>query len=139
MGMGLLASAASIQKTILIKGLANSKDILPLSLLLSIYGNIELFVSIMAACLPYMKPAVQRVLTRVGVNFFIQNSFRLTRCIPGTAPGSDSNCGHASAPSSHQAILAQSEASVSVGMSLNGTEPGSSGESACILPCSESV
>lgn len=133
MGMGLLASAASIQKTMLIKNLASSKDILTLSLLLTIYGNIELFVGTMAACLPYTKTAVQRVLTRVGVNFSVQNSFKLTRWMPGTDPKSDGNRRPASAPSSHQAVLAQSEASVSVGKSLSDTEPGSSGESACTM------
>lgn len=133
MGMGLLASAASIQKTMLIKNLASSKDILTLSLLLTIYGNIELFVGTMAACLPYTKPAVRRVLTRVGVNFSVQNSFRLTRCTPGTHPRSDGNRRHSFAPSSHQAVLAQSEASVSVGKSLSDTELGSSGESTCTM------
>ncbi len=137
MGMGLLASAASIRKTMLVKEVARSTDLPALMLSMTIYGNVELFIGILAACLPYTKSIIQRALARIGVDFSVQNSVRLSQYRRETGLISKGNRGCVPSPSNNTG--ADVLASVGFGESLADATPGNSGESAKTLPCSDTV
>jgi hypothetical protein len=69
MGMGLTASAASIVKVVLVVQWVNEVDSLKVGFAISMWTCVEMFLGIMAACLPYMKSTFQRLLTAIGVDF----------------------------------------------------------------------
>lgn len=67
MAMGLLASAASIKKTVLIQKFGLTNDIVGLEYEIELWSCLELFLGLIAACLPCLKAGFQRYMTRFGV------------------------------------------------------------------------
>lgn len=70
MGVGLTASAASLEKAAVVRQWAHEvSDPLKIGFSISTWSCIEMFLGITAACLPCMKATFQRLLTAIGVNF----------------------------------------------------------------------
>jgi hypothetical protein len=70
MGMGLFASVASIVKLCIILQWAPKPgdDIWALSMSITTWTVTELFFGIMAGCLPFLKPLIERCLGRIGIS-----------------------------------------------------------------------
>jgi hypothetical protein len=84
MGLGLFATAASVVKIFLIKSYANSTDPLWDIVSLGLWGYVEQFAGLIAACVPCLKAPFERFLRRVG----------LLSTIGGSEPSAKSMHGH---------------------------------------------
>ncbi|KAH8680006.1 hypothetical protein BGZ60DRAFT_525199 [Tricladium varicosporioides] len=72
MGLGMTASAASIVKVVLVVQWVTEVDTFKVGFAISTWTCVEMFLGIMAACLPSMKSTFQRLLTAIGVDFTSQ-------------------------------------------------------------------
>jgi hypothetical protein len=69
LGLGLLASAASIAKTVFVQRWGVDDDFLAVSILITICTVVEELVSVFAACAPWLKGPLQTLLEVFGVPF----------------------------------------------------------------------
>jgi hypothetical protein len=69
MAMGLAASATSVYKLVLVKEWVSANDTFGFGFQVAMLTCSELFIGITAACLPCLKPVVQRWLESMGVSF----------------------------------------------------------------------
>ncbi|KAH8667570.1 hypothetical protein BGZ60DRAFT_409540 [Tricladium varicosporioides] len=69
MGMGMAASGASITKAVLVQQWVNEVYTFSMGFSISTWTCVELFIGMTAACLPSLKPMIQRGLAALGINF----------------------------------------------------------------------
>ena len=69
MAMGMAASAASITKAVLVHQWAYAIDTFKFGFAISMWTCVEMFIGIIAACLPSLKSTIQKLLTKVGIDF----------------------------------------------------------------------
>jgi hypothetical protein len=67
MGLGLFASATAIVKMALVKDYLISQDPLWDSVSLGLWGYVEQYVGILAACIPTLKAPFEKLLRKVGM------------------------------------------------------------------------
>jgi hypothetical protein len=74
MGLGLLATICSIVKTVAVQSFGKSDDRWTWALTIATWTVLEQFVAVLAACAPFMKPLLERVLSYLGLPCVIDNS-----------------------------------------------------------------
>lgn len=67
MGLGLFATICSIVKTIAVQSFGKSSDQWALALTIATWTVLEQFVAVIAACAPFLKPSLERVLIVLGL------------------------------------------------------------------------
>ncbi|KAE9368221.1 hypothetical protein N431DRAFT_304507, partial [Stipitochalara longipes BDJ] len=74
MAMGMMASAASITKAVLVHQWASATDSFKFGFAISMWTCVEMFIGIIAACLPTLKATFQKLLAKVGIDFTADGS-----------------------------------------------------------------
>jgi hypothetical protein len=74
MAMGMMASAASITKAVLVHQWANATDSFKFRFAISMWTCVEMFIGIIAACLPSLKSTFQKLLVKMGMDFTARGS-----------------------------------------------------------------
>ncbi|RDL29924.1 uncharacterized protein BP5553_10551 [Venustampulla echinocandica] len=97
MAMGLTASAASIAKAVLIRSWGTTDDWFPIGFAISTWTCVEMFLGIIAACSPSLKPVVQRFLTWFGIDFSHSGAFSFFGSIHQDPDRADTSPRHVSA------------------------------------------
>jgi hypothetical protein len=69
MAMGMAASAASITKAVLVHQWVHAIDIFKVGFAISMWTCVEMFIGVIAACLPSLKSTIQMFLTKAGIDF----------------------------------------------------------------------
>ena len=69
MAMGMAASAASITKAVLVHQWVYAIDIFKVGFAISMWTCVEMFIGVIAACLPSLKSTIQMLLTKAGIDF----------------------------------------------------------------------
>ncbi|KUJ18613.1 uncharacterized protein LY89DRAFT_561334, partial [Mollisia scopiformis] len=67
MAMGLAAAAASITKAVYVRAWVHAEDTFAIGFTISNLTCVEMFIGIIAACLPSFKPPLQRLLVSLGM------------------------------------------------------------------------
>ena len=89
MAVGLVASAASIRKTLLVQLWTIDSDYATTGFQILIWTCVESFVGLIAACLPLMKPLFTQAIEHLSIKLRSSDSLRASESTIGCSPASD--------------------------------------------------
>jgi len=92
MSLGLFASAASVVKTIMVHRFDISGDTAGNGISIALWASLEAIIGIIAACIPCLRAAFLRLLSRLGIYTEFANAMDRSSTWATVVPPSDGDC-----------------------------------------------